>query len=394
VKNCPKQKTLFILLIFAVIDTATSQTTFKFGGYVKLDLSQSKYYNGKVPLGDPLRDFHFPGGIPVGGDSEVFSTIHYHAKESRFYLGTESVIGDHKLNSFVEMDFLLAGQGDEKVSNSWNPRMRHFYFTYADWLFGQTWTTFQILDIPEDLDFAGVADGTIFIRQPMIRFSTGGCQFAIENAQTTLTENNSSESLDSESAFFPDMVARYNFYGNWGNLSIAGLVRQLNYEFTDTINVVSKESTPGFGITFGGKILVGQKDDLRFQVSGGKGLGRYAAVNFTNGAAIKDDNTLEAIPSLLGFAGYRHVWSDQWRSNVNISGIIVNNNTNIVSSNVNKKAWSISANILYSPLAPLTFGVELMRAFRVLENGDSGKFDRLQISAKYDFDFVTTITDK
>jgi hypothetical protein len=121
------------------------------------------------------------------------------------------------------MDFLLAGQGDEKVSNSWNPRMRHFYFTYADWLFGQTWTTFQILDIPEDLDFAGVADGTIFIRQPMIRFSTGGWQFAIENAQTTLTENNSSESLDSESAFFPDMVARYNFYGNWGNLSIAGM---------------------------------------------------------------------------------------------------------------------------------------------------------------------------
>ena len=97
---------------------------------------------------------------------------------------------------------------------------------------------------------------------------------------------------------------------------------------------------------------------------------------------------------MLGFAGYRHVWSDQWRSNVNISGIIVNNNTNIVSSNVNKKAWSISANILYSPLIPLTFGVELMRAFRILENGDSGKFDRLQISAKYDFNFVTTIINK
>ena len=62
-------------------------------------------------------------------------------------------------------------------------------FTYANWLFGQTWTTFQILDLPEDLDFAGAADGIIFNRQPLIRYTMGDWQFAVENAETTLDPN-------------------------------------------------------------------------------------------------------------------------------------------------------------------------------------------------------------
>ena len=116
------------LLIFSSL--SFPQTTFTFGGYVKLDMMQSQFHNGTVPVGAALRDFHFPAAIPVGGSSDVFSTIDYHAKESRFNLGTDSKIGEHKLTSFVEMDFLLAGQGDERVSNSFNPRLRHFYFTF------------------------------------------------------------------------------------------------------------------------------------------------------------------------------------------------------------------------------------------------------------------------
>jgi hypothetical protein len=382
----------FMLFIFMSMN-ATAQTTFKFGGYVKLDMMQSNFHNGSVPIGNVLRDFHFPAAIPVGGTNDVFSTIDYHAKESRFNLGTQTKIGDKELKSFVEMDFLLAGQGDKRVSNSFNPRLRHFYFSYGQWVFGQTWTTFQMLDIPDDLDFAGAADGIIFNRQPLIRFTTGSWQFAIENAQTTLTENSGSRRLDSGSAFFPDLVARYNFSGNWGNLSIAGLLRQLNHEFEEG-NVTKKESTPGYGVNFGGKIKVGKKDDLRFQISGGAGLGRYASLNFANSAAIKENNTLEPTPSFLGFVGFRHFWSDQWRTNVNISGISVDNNTDIVSSSVNKHAWSISVNALYSPAAPLAFGVELMRAARELENGAFGKFDRLQFSAKYSFNFAAVINTK
>jgi len=372
------------LLVFSSL--SFPQTTFNFGGYVKLDMMQSKFHNGSVPVGAALRDFHFPAAIPVGGSSDVFSTIDYHAKESRFNLGTDSKIGDHKLTSFVEMDFLLAGQGDERVSNSFNPRLRHFYFTFDQWLFGQTWTTFQILYLPEDLDFAGAADGIIFNRQPMIRYTTGNWQFAVENAETTLDPYEGGPRDVSGSAFFPDLVARYNFGQRWGNVSVAGLLRQLNHEYEED-DVTKKNSTMGYGLTVGGKIKVAKKDEIIFQLSGGSGLGRYAALNFANGAAIKEDNTLRATMSYLGFVGFRHFWNKQLRSNVNISGITVNNDAEISGPGVNKLAWSMSINLLYSPIKPLTFGIELMRAGRELENGVAGKFDRLQFSAKYNFNF-------
>jgi hypothetical protein len=379
------------VIVFLLFPSFTlSQTTFNFGGYVKLDMMESKFHNGSVPVGSALRDFHFPAAIPVGGSSDVFSTIDYHAKESRFNLGTDSKIGEHKLTSFVEMDFLLAGQGDERVSNSFNPRLRHFYFTFDQWLFGQTWTTFQVLYLPEDLDFAGAADGIIFNRQPMVRYTTGNWQFAVENAETTLDPYEGGARDVSGSAFFPDLVARYNFGRRWGNVSVAGLLRQLNHEYEED-DVTKKNSTMGYGLTVGGKIKVAKKDEIIFQLSGGSGLGRYAALNFSNGAAIKEDNTLRATVSYLGFIGFRHFWNKQLRSNVNISGITVNNDPAIAGDEVNKLAWSMSVNLLYSPLKALTFGVELMRAGRELENGVAGKFDRLQFSAKYNFNFSGSI---
>jgi hypothetical protein len=369
---------------------SNAQTTFKFGGYVKLDMMSTSFNNGPVPVGSPLRDFHFPAAIPVGGISDVFTSIDYHAKESRFNFDTETKLGDHVLKSFVEMDFLLAGQGDERVSNSWNPRMRHFYFTFDNWLFGQTWTTFQILDLPEDLDFAGAADGIIFNRQPLIRYTMGNWQFAVENAETTLDPYGGGTRIFSPSAFFPDLVARYNFKADVGNFSVAALLRQLNHEYEED-DVTKKNSTPGFGVSFGGKIKIGPKDDLRFQASGGNGLGRYAALNFANAAAVKEDNTLKPIPSFLGFVSFRHIWNQTLRSNFNVSGVSITNDSNIVGDEVNKSAWSISGNVLYSPVKPLIFGLELMHANRTLENGTKGSFNRLQFSAKYAFGFGTTV---
>jgi hypothetical protein len=353
-------------------------------------MMSTSFNNGPVAVGSPLRDFHFPAAIPVGGTNNVFSSIDYHAKESRFNLGTETKLGDHVLKAFVEMDFLLAGQGDERVSNSWNPRMRHFYFTYDNWLFGQTWTTFQILDIPEDLDFAGAADGIIFNRQPLIRYTMGPWQFAVENAETTLDPFGGGARIFSPSAFFPDLVARYNHKADFGHLSIAALLRQLNHEYEED-DVTKKNSTVGFGLTLGGKIKIGKKDDLRIQLSGGNGLGRYAALNFANAAVIKEDNSLKPIPSFLGFVSFRHIWNKDLRSNFNVSGISITNDSSITGDNVNKSAWSLSGNILYSPVKPLTFGLELMHASRTIEDGTKGSFNRLQFSAQYAFGFGSTI---
>ena len=85
-----------------------------------------------------------------------------------------------KLGTFIEMDFLVSGQGNETVSNSYSPRLRHAFITYDKWLFGQTWMTFfNVGALPENLDFVGPTEATIFGRQPMIRYTSGGLQLAL-----------------------------------------------------------------------------------------------------------------------------------------------------------------------------------------------------------------------
>jgi hypothetical protein len=377
---------VFFILAVVFVPGADAQTTFKFGGYVELDVLNTKYYDGNVAPESPLRDIHFPAAIPVGSDNDIFSNLDFHAKESRFNFDVRTRFAeDHEVHAYVELDFLLAGQGDERVSNSFNPRLRHFYFEYRNWLFGQTWSTFMIVaPIVDDLDFGGTADGFIFNRQPMVRFTTGPWQFAAENPETTLEPFGGGGRIVTESSTIPDLVGRYNLNGDWGTVSLAGIIRQLKHEF-DTSGTAEAENAMGFGVSGGGRINVFERDDVRFQVSAGAGLGRYAAFNYVNAAVIGDDQRVNSIPSFLGFVGYRHFWSETLRTNVNVSGIFVNNDETLTGTGVNQSAYSFSGNLIYSPIPALSFGAELMRAYRKLESGTVGKFDRLQLSGKYDF---------
>ena len=75
---------------------SAQETTFTFGGYVKFDAIASDFDNGTVDNTSVLRDIHFPGAIPVGGSNETFGTLDYHAKESRFNLGTRTTLENGK----------------------------------------------------------------------------------------------------------------------------------------------------------------------------------------------------------------------------------------------------------------------------------------------------------
>ena len=381
------RKAVLTALVALVAAPALHAQTFTFGGYVKLDVLATKYHDGVPPPEGPIRDFHFPAQIPVGGATDIFGELDFHAKESRFHFDVTKTLDNGKtLKAYVEMDFLLAGQGDERISNSFNPRMRHFYFSYGKWLLGQTWSTFQIVILPEDVDFAGAADGIIFNRQPQVRFTSGPWQLSVENPETTLEPYQGGPRLITEAATIPDIVGRRNFNGDWGTVSVAGILRRLNHQF-DLEGVSSENSTLGWGFTLGGRIKVGQRDDLRFQASGGKGLGRYAALGLVNGGVLTETRDVEAIPSYLGYVGYRHLWTDKLRTNVNVSGIRVDNDVTLTGLEVSREAYSASANVIYSPIPELSFGLEYMSAWRKIESGPSGRFDRLQFAGKYDFSF-------
>lgn len=344
-----------------------------------MDVIGTTYRNGDVGSESPLRDFHFPAAIPVGA-SDHNHDMDFHVKESRFNLSTTTTVEDREINGFVEFDFLLSSQGDEKVSNSFNPRMRHFYFDTGPWLVGQTWTTFMIVIIPDDLDFTGAAEGIVFARQPQIRYTHGPWKFALENPETIVTPFNGGPGVVTESGRLPDIVGRYDFPVSWGQLGLSAMVRQLHRDADDT-----SDSEAGLGVSVGGHVDFESGDDFRFQATLGRGLGRYVGLNFTNDAAVAADGKLHSIGQFAAFASFRHHWNDRLRSSTNVSFFFGDHDTDLTGTGVNESAQSYSINLLYSPVSVLTAGVELMHARRVQESGTDGTFQRLQLSARYDF---------
>ena len=358
-----------------------NNTTVKMGGYVKLDAMWSDFSDGTVSGSSFGRDFYVPSVTPVGGTSEN-TVFDMHARQTRINFSTETTMGEHKLKSFIEVDFMVLdpANSDERISNSYSPRMRHAFLSYDNWLFGQTWTTFMNVGaLPESVDFIGNTDGTIFVRQPQVRYTRNNWMFSLENPETTVSTSAGRVIADDNE--WPDFVARYNYNNKDLSLVFAGLLRQLTYNDGGAIN----DTEVGWGLSLTGKYVFGNKDDVRFGVNGGGGMGRYIALNVANGAIVDGNNQLEAIDSLAFFGSWRHLWNQKWRSNFIFSRIDIDNNVSLSGNSATKATQSARANLMFDWAKNLTLGGELAFANRELESGTDGDMTRLQFMAMYKF---------
>lgn len=373
------------LTLFALPMTLAAQTfnvgdtQVKFSGFFKLDAMVTDTEYGQLDF--PARDFYVPSLIPVSGDSEGVK-YDSHARQTRFIFNTTTALDNGKtIGGHLEFDMMSTVGGDERITNGYSPGVRHAFFTYDRWLFGQTWSTFMDVNaLPESLDFIGNTDGTIFVRQPQVRYTNGNFQFGIENPQTTLTPFGGGTRIVTEDSSLPDLVARYNLKGDWGTFSVSGLARQLSSD-TGT----SDETENAFGISVSAKILLSNNNDLRVTVSSGDGIGRYLALNTTNDAVVTDDGSLEAITATGAAVAYRHIWNERWRSNVVYSAFEADNDTVYTGTGATKTTHSGSVNLLHQVASKFMVGMELRYANREIETGADGDMTRLQFTAKYDF---------
>ena len=385
------EKKLFIFLVLFCANSIYAQekgkTEFKFGGYIKADFLNTWYQNGDIGESSPLRDFHLPSQIPVGPTDGHFD-LDYHVKESRFNFDVKTQILGKDIHGFIEMDFLMSKAGDEKVSNSFNPRLRHAYFEWDRMLVGQTWSTFMVVVVPDEIDFAGAMDGLVFIRQPQVRYKAGNWWFAIENPESTITEYLESALRVTESEILPDFIARRNFSGGWGNWSIAAIGRTLHKN--DSVS----NSALGFGVTTGGKLLVGQRDDIRIMATFGQGLGRYLAGAFVSGAVRNADFSLNPTATLNGYLAYNHFWAEKISSSFSAAAFNAFHDDAIAGSGINKTSYSLSGNLKWDPVPKLRIGAEYMYAYRELLSGTNGTFHRIQFAFKYIFGSHNAVADE
>jgi len=371
------RKTPLILMAAALpMAVNAANTDFSYGGYIKFDAIYSQYDDGAVANGSLGRDFYVPSATPTtAGSPDSNSYLDLHAKTSRFNFKTNTDFGDGvNVTSFVELDFLGSAQGNEVVSNSYSPRLRHAFIKTGGLLIGQTWSTFMNTGaLPETVDFLGVSDGSVFNRQSQVRYTTGNFQFSLENANTT-------GAVDGSTSSIPDVVARYNIKAGKNAFSIAAIGRQFS-DVADTTgdgkNDVD-ESAMGFGLSVTGKVMIGA-DDLKFSLTSGN-VGRYVGLAAAADVTKNAKGELEPTTVTAAYVAYRHHWNDKLRSTVAYSMLSADydaDNTGDTDS-----ASSVRVNLMYSPVKKLSYGVELSQATHELDTAGTteGTLNRLHFT--------------
>lgn len=329
------------------------------GGYFKVD---ARYVDGDVAYQDYWR-----GNNPGAEDTSHFGM---NVRETRF----NALYQRGAVSAFVEMDF-YGGGGNEIATNSSNPRLRHAYITYENWMVGQNWTTFMSLAaLPDSIDFAGPIVGEVFIRQPQIRYTLGNLKLAIENPETWGDGDTGSPSSGAglsgteadEDESNPDLIGSYTFKGGWGEVSIAGLVRWVDQGGIDDVATA---------LNVGGMVKVFDKDDIRFQVTAGES-GRYVGAALTNDVVTDPDTGDAEVEETVAYTvAYRHLWSDNWRSSVYYGA----GETDVLG--IERSHWGV--NLIRQLTPDLWAGVEVGQ-FAVDDDGtDAIDSDYLQFSMKF-----------
>ena len=367
-----------------LVPGALAGSTFTYGGFIKFDALMTRTSDGEIPDSSNGRALYLPSTIPVGGADESVD-VDSHAQFSRFWFNVASTTdnGD-ALRAFLEFDLFGGALGNEAATNTYGVTVRHAFASWNGWLAGQTWSNFQDpAALPDAVDFVGPTEGTVFVRQAQLRYSRGPWSFAMENPQTLVTPNlGGAGRLSSDDGWLPDLTLRYTHKADFGHIGVAALVRQLRYETAGS--AIDTQET-GFGLSLSGKHVLGANDDLRWMLTGGRGISRYVGFSIDNDAVLDASGELDANGLVAGFVAWRHVFSPKVRTNLFYSRAELDHDTALTGLGGTRRVHSLHANAIWSPLPKLDLGVEAIVARRTLESGAEGDLQRLHFHAKYSF---------
>lgn len=371
----------------------SGSTTIKIGGFIKLHASHSRYSDGEVASNSFGRDFYLPQTLPTGGGrpSEVSD---FSAKQSRFWVNFGTDVAGHAVKGYLETDFQTAPgtQGSQRTTNGYDLALRRAFLQLDRWTFGQDWSTFQYVGaLPESTDFVGGAEGTVFVRQPLIRYSAPlsksmTLHVAIENPESGTASAGAPALVENGDDRLPDFTARLAWSGKIGELSLAGLLREVRAD-----NAGAVASTTGYGVSAAGKIFLNtaRSADVRFMATYGHNAGRYIGLNFAPDAILDPASaTLRDVNEFAALAAVRVPLTPQLRLNVMGSYQSVDYDGALTAASIasfSDQAWSAAANIFYSPVKNIDLGVEYRHGERRLVSGAQGQIDRIDFAAKYGF---------
>lgn len=371
----------------------TGSSTIKLGGYLKMVAASTRYSEGEVATNTLGRDFYLPQTIPTGAGPS--STVQdFTAKQSRFWLNFATDVSGHTVKGYLETDFQTAPgtQGTQRTTNGYNLALRRAYLQFDKWTFGQDWTTFQYTGaLPESTDYVGGAEGTVFVRQPLVRYSTAlspqaTLHLGVENPESATATAGSAALVENGDDHLPDFTARLAWADKPGELSIAALVRQVRVD-----NAGVDAERMGWGVSLGGKLFLAddKSADARFMVTYGQNIGHYVGLNFAPDAVyVPATGKLATVRNFAAIGALRVPLAKNVRANLMASFQNADYDDALALASIstfNKRAWSAAANVFWTPVKNIDLGIEFRHGERRLVSGASGKVDRLEFAAKYSF---------
>lgn len=369
---------IFLISFFSIIaqDNAAEEKklSFKFSGFVNLNAILD--FNGL----DNYDDFT-TSQIPVN-PSPYENTLRFHmtARQSRLNFDINYLTPWGKLHGFVSGDFYSGNTGN--ISHF---RLREAYLELGGFLLGQTNTTFGNYDVvPATIDFEG-PNSAPTLRNPMIKYARKigkgwSYTMAIEMRGTDIS---TFPKTGKPFHAMPGLVGNVNKKGDWGIVTLSGMVDITRYFNADSI----EKHEFGYGGAFSAIINTWKQNHFSIFFVAGNGISNFVSDlsgSGYNGVPDFSTNKIVMLKSIGGFIAYTQYWNDKFSSNFIFSYIELEKTPLLANDDFRYSNYAL-ANLFYSPFEKLTFGVEYIYGELFVQNNDNGNANRLQFLAQFNF---------
>lgn len=397
-------------------------TNVKIDGYLKFDAVYDFEDDHGASLGpsDAIGTLDAKG-TDRPGDADLGATI----KQTRLRLHTTTPTEYGDVGGYIEMD--LYGQPyDSSFDGSVGPRVRRAYLTFGNWLIGRDWSTFSDFNYGTTLNFYG-PQAQLFERQAQVRYTMDAGEntsvdFSLENpgGGTVIAGAEGAEGVaasagpdgiegnaddvaavaadpnfrgleDGEGTenTLPDVVVRLKTSSGPLSFQAAAIGRYLKADVNELGGGGSnEESVVGYGLNLGGSLTLPTKTTLMVSSVYGKGIGKYAYLPAGGADAyVTNDGDLEAIER-YGFIGtISQELTSTLTTNLIYGKAYSENPDDFVGSTdgLHDNSSSAHVNLLYTPVDPLTLGIEYNRVEYERQSGTDATAQNVQFSTIYNF---------
>src|SRR3954447_1591233 len=291
--------------------------------------------------------------------------LSFDLRQTRFRFG--GIVRYEKLGaieSYLETDFV-------GPNGATTLRLRKAWVDFKGVRIGQETTTFGVQQgsAPTTADFDGPPTG-VTIRSGMIRYrrKLGSGLQLIASLETPKVDvaylDFFAPDVRATDQRLPDLAVNASKAGDWGYVSLSGLVREIRFR-TTTSGGSEPESAVGYGANLVGGFRLfkseAKADVLYYQLIAGEGLGRYlVSLSGQNADAVPDPASggLNSVPAFGGYVAYEHRWAPQFFNTLIVGGNILKNQVAPTLAD-EFKTTLVMFNSFYQPIATMKIGGEV-----------------------------------